>query len=295
LAVAEKDCVDILFVMHSRVPDDEPAVLATRRIAEASGRRVEVFRRQGPEDRPGRFDGGWELEPSHCEGVGLVVTFGGDGTFLHAARTAVPLDVPVLGINLGRLGFLAWTTLEEAPAAMTDWIEGRSIVETRATLTVELGGERHLAINEAALLKDPAANVIQLEASTGGIAVGMFHSDGVVVATPTGSTAYAASAGGPILDPTVPAMVMVPLNPHTLASRALVLPADRPLVLQVDEATRLLLDGATNLDVASHSTLTCSLDGPPLKVVRTPGTSDFYQQLRDKMRWGEPLVREGRR
>ena len=289
------DCTDILFVMHSRVRDDEPAVVQTRRIAEAAGRRVEVFRRQGPDDRPGRFDGGWELDPQFCKDVALVVTFGGDGTFLHAARTAVPLGIPLLGINLGRLGFLAWTTLEDAPAALADWIEGRSTVETRATLQVEHGGQRYLAINEAALLKDPAANVIQLEVSTSGIDVGMFHADGVVVATPTGSTAYAASAGGPILDPAVNAMVLVPLNPHTLASRALVLPADAPVILQVDEATRLLLDGAINLDVPSHSTMSCSLDGPPLRVVRTPGTSDFYQQLRDKMRWGEPLVREGRR
>lgn len=293
--MGEPPGTDILFVMHARVADDDPKVGETRRVAEASGRRVRVFRRHGPEDRPGRFDGGWELDPEHVDGVALVVTFGGDGTFLHAARTAVQHGVPLLGINLGRLGFLAWTTLADAPAALSDWIKGRSTVETRATLHVEVGGGRHLAINEAALLKDPAANVIQLEVSANGVEVGMFHSDGVVIATPTGSTAYAASAGGPILDPAVSAMVMVPLNPHTLASRALVLPGDAPIVLQVDEATRLLLDGAANFDVPSHSTLTCSLDGPPLRVIRTPGTSDFYQQLREKMRWGEPLVREGRR
>jgi NAD+ kinase len=167
-------------------------------------------------------------------------------------------------------------------------------VETRATLQVELKGQRYLAINEAALLKDPAANVIQLEVSTGSTLIGTFHSDGVVVATPTGSTAYAASAGGPIVDPAVGAIVVVPLNPHTLASRALVLPDSRPVQLQVDEATRLLLDGTTNLDVPTDSTLRCSLDGPPLKLVRAPGTPDFYEQLREKMRWGEPLVREGR-
>ncbi|MGI8607786.1 MAG: NAD(+)/NADH kinase [Candidatus Dormibacteria bacterium] len=286
---------DVLFVMHSRVPDEDPSVIATRQVAERNGRQVRVFRRHGPEDRPGRFDGGWELDPEHVEDVALVVTFGGDGTFLHAARTAVNHAVPLLGINLGRLGFLAWTTLEDAPAALKDWIAGRSTIETRATLQVETAGETHLAINEAALIKDPAANVIQLEVSAGGVQVGMFHSDGVVIATPTGSTAYAASAGGPILDPAVSAMVMVPLNPHTLASRALVLPGDATVVLQVDESTRLVLDGAIKIDVPSHSTLTCSLDGPPLRVVRTPGTSDFYQQLREKMRWGEPLVREGRR
>ncbi|GAC1332887.1 MAG: NAD kinase [Candidatus Dormibacteria bacterium] len=286
---------DVLFVMHARVAGDETAVVDARRRIEAAGRAVRVFRRHGPDERPGRFDGGWELDPALVDGVALVVTFGGDGTFLHAARTAVRHQVPLLGVNLGRLGFLAWTHLEEAPAAVAEWIDGRSAIETRGTLTVEVNGEEHLAINEAALLKDPAANVIQLVISFAGTEVGMFHADGVVVATPTGSTAYAASAGGPILDPAVQGMVLVPLNPHTLASRALVLPAGGPLLVEVDETTRLLLDGAANLDVASHSTIRCSLDGPPLRVVRSPGGSDFYQQLREKMRWGEPLVREGRR
>jgi len=240
------------------------------------------------------MDGGWELDPAQVEGAALVVTFGGDGTFLHAARTVARCEVPILGVNLGRLGFLTWTHLEEAPAAVSEWIEGRSAIETRGTLGVEVNGEQHLAINEAALLKDPAANVIQLVVSLAGTEVGMFHADGVVVATPTGSTAYAASAGGPILDPAVQGMVLVPLNPHTLASRAIVLPPGGPLVVEVDEATRLMLDGAAGLEVASHSRISCSLDGPPLRVVRSPGGSDFYQQLREKMRWGEPLVREGR-
>jgi NAD+ kinase len=284
----------VLFVLHARVPDDDPAVVETKRVLEEAGRAVRVFQRRGPDDRPGRFDGGWELPDGELDGIALVVTFGGDGTFLHAARTAINHDVPLLGVNLGRLGFLAWITLEEAPAALRDWAAGRTTEETRATLTVELEADRHIAINEAALLKDPAANVIQLEVSLAGTEVGMFHADGVVLATPTGSTAYAASAGGPILDPGVSAMVLVPLNPHTLASRALVLPGNAPVLLQVDEATRLLLDGATNLPIASHSSLKCSLDGPPLRVIRVPGTSDFYQQLREKMRWGEPLVRQGR-
>ncbi|HEY8740719.1 MAG TPA: NAD(+)/NADH kinase [Candidatus Dormibacteraeota bacterium] len=289
------DAATVLFVLHSRVPGDEAAVVEARRYLEAHGHPVRVFQRQAPDEKPGRFGGGWVLPDEELNGVALVVTFGGDGTFLRAARAAIARGLPLLGINLGRLGFLAWVTLEEAAGALREWVEGRTTIETRATLTVELNGDSRLAINEAALLKDPAANVIQLEVSSGGTAVGMFHADGVVVATPTGSTAYAASAGGPILDPAVSAIVLVPLNPHTLASRALVLPGEAPVLLQVDEATRLLLDGALNLAVPSHSTLRCSLDGPPLRVVRCPGTSDFYQQLREKMRWGEPLVREGRR
>jgi NAD+ kinase len=286
---------DVLFVLHARVRPDDPAVQrAARRLAE-HGHEVEVFQRTSPLDKPGRFDGGWELDPGHAAGKQLIVTFGGDGTFLHAARTAVLHQIPVMGVNLGRLGFLAWITLETAEAACSAWAEGQTTLEPRQTMRVDYGGQHYLAINEAALLKDPAANVIQLEISVDGVEAGRFHSDGCVVATPTGSTAYAASAGSPILDPRANAMVLVPLNPHTLATRALVLPAHTAVELRVDEETRLLLDGAVNLVVDSNTALTGTLDGPVLQVVRAPGTPDFYTQLREKMRWGEPLVSEGRR
>lgn len=286
---------DVLFVLHARVTPEDPAVgRAAQRLAE-HGHEVEILQRQAPVDKPGRFEGDGALEDKHVEGKKLVVTFGGDGTFIHAARTALVHEVPVMGVNLGRLGFLAWVTLETAEAACSAWAEGKAELESRATMVVDFDSRRYVAINEAALLKDPEANVIQLEVSVDGVEAGMFHADGCVVATPTGSTAYAASAGGPILDPRAQALVLVPLNPHTLATRALVLPEHKNVELRVDEATRLLLDGAVSLPVSTNATLVCSLEGPELQVVRVPGTADFYAQLREKMRWGEPLVREGRR
>ena len=284
---------DVLFVLHGRIDPADPHVVAAIRELESRGRSTAVHQRRR-EQKVVDVGDGLDLAPRQLEGTQLVVTFGGDGTFLHAAHTAIKLGIPLLGVNLGRLGFLAWINLEDAPATVAAWAEGRTEIETRATLQVEYQGTRHVAINEGALLKDPAANVIQLEVYADGIQAGMFHADGVVVATPTGSTAYAASAGGPILDPRVKAMVLVPLNPHTLATRAVVLSSDSEVELRVDEPTRLIVDGALNLAVESHASLKFCLDGPELRVVRSPGTADFYQQLRDKMRWGEPLVREGR-
>jgi NAD+ kinase len=286
---------DVLFVLHARVSAGDPAVVRATATLAAHGHEVELFQRQMPADGPGRVEGDRSLEPALVEGKKLIVTFGGDGTFIHAARTALVCEVPVMGVNLGRLGFLAWVTLETAEAACTAWAEDRFELEHRATMVVHYGEGSYFAINEAALLKDPAANVIQLEVSVDGVEAGMFHADGCVVATPTGSTAYAASAGGPILDPRAEALVLVPLNPHTLATRALVLPAHKTIELRVDEETRLLMDGAVNIDVSTNAVLTCGLDGPSLRVVRVPGTEDFYSQLREKMGWGEPLVREGRR
>ncbi len=285
---------DVLFVLHARVSPEEPHLEAAVEALQARGRSVEIFQRQDLSSKPGIAKGGWRLDDSLLERCQLVVTFGGDGTFLHAARTAIFHDIPLLGINLGRLGFLTWTDLADSVAAVTAWADGECEIETRTTIVVERDGSDHVAINEAALLKHPDANVIQVEVSLDGGIVGRFHADGAVVATPTGSTAYAASAGGPILDPRVDAVVCVPLLPHTLATRALVLPAHLPVHLQVDEATRLQLDGAEHLEIPAHEGVTCSLGGPLLRCVRAPGTADFYQQLREKMGWGEPLVRDGR-
>lgn len=286
---------DVLFVLHPRIDPQSPPIQGAIQALESRGKSVEVFHRGDEPGQPGRFEGGWRLSDEQVEGCRLIVTFGGDGTFLHAARTAIAHDTPMLGVNLGRLGFLAWVELADAPSALAAWADGQTEIETRATLLVERDGDQLVAINEAALLKEATANVIQVDLTLDGALAGRFHADGAVVATPTGSTAYAASAGGPILDPRVDALVVVPLNPHTLATRALVLPARHPVELRVDERTRLMLDGSTDLVVEAHAAITCTLDGPLLKVVRPPGTFDFYQQLREKMGWGEPLVREGRR
>jgi NAD+ kinase len=137
--------------------------------------------------------------------------------------------------------------------------------------------------------------VIQIEIGVDGHLAGTFHADGAIVASPTGSTAYSASAGGPLLDPGLAAMVVTAVNPHTLAARPLVVPGASRLTVSVDEPTRLILDGAVNLGIPAHGLVTTSLDGPPIRLVRAAGAPTFYQQLRAKLGWGEPLVREGRR
>ena len=286
---------DVLFVLHPRISPENPSIGAAAKVLEERGVGVEVYVRADPAEKPGRFEGGWEMEDDLVEEKRLVVTFGGDGTFLHAARTAVQHQVPLLGVNMGRLGFLTWSDLSTTGATLAAWADGRTEVEERETLVVEYEGAAHLAINEAALLKDPPANVIQVVVSLDGVVAGKFHADGAVLATPTGSTAYSASAGGPIVDPRTHAMVLTPLAPHTLATRGLVLPGDARVELEVDEATRVILDGALRLDVGADSRIDGSLTGPPMRLVKVPGGDDFYAHLRDKMGWGAPLVREGRR
>src|SRR5258708_38550882 len=185
---------DVLFVLHARVNPDDAAVERARRGLSEHGHDVEIFHRLAPAGHPGRFDGEWvPLEASLVEGKKLVVTFGGDGTFIHAARTALVTGVPVMGVNPGRLGFLAWVTLETAEAACTAWAEDRTEIAERATMVGRYDDGEYLAINEAALLKDPAANVIQLEVSVEGLEAGRVHPDAAAAAPPPGAQPYPAT------------------------------------------------------------------------------------------------------
>lgn len=262
------------------------------RAVEATGASLEISRRWDPPK--GDYAGGDRfVDADQVAEARLLVSFGGDGTFLRAARATLGTGVPILGVNLGRLGFLTWVDLAAAPAALQAWGAGSTGVEVRQTMRVKVDGGDDVAINEANVVKEPNINVIQLEVLVDGEPAGRFHADGGLISTATGSTAYSASAGGPLLDPRTEAMVCTPVNPHTLASRALVVPGQSRLSLRVDEPTRVLLDGAISLPVPAHHEVACTLDGPPLHLVRVPGAASFYDQLGDKLGWGRPLVRQG--
>ena len=281
---------EVVFVLHPRVSADDPAIQRARGVLREHGREVRMIDR----DMEGsRAD--WLSQPHGLEGAELAVSFGGDGTFLHAARAAIPAGVPLLGVNLGRLGFLAWVDLEYAADALGAWAGGRTTTEVRPVLRVRVGDHETIAVNEAALLKMPDINVVQVRLAVDGTPAGVLHSDGVIISTATGSTGYSASAGGPLLDPRADAVVVVALNAHNLASRALVLPQQSVVELTVNEPTRVILDGAEFLDVPADVAVDCTLDGPSMKLVRAPGSAGFYEQLRDKMNWGRPLVRESPR
>lgn len=273
---------DVLFVLHPRVGENHDGVVRARQTLEKAGRSVEAIVRPGP------------ALSQKTDGVQLVVTFGGDGTFLYAARAVVEPGIPLLGVNLGRLGFLAWVDVDDAAGALQKWVDGKTEIETRATMRVEAAQERAIAINEAAVLKNPEVNVIQVDVRVDEEPAGSFHADGALVATPTGSTGYTLSAGGPLLDPGVAALLFVPLNAHNIATRPLVARGNSAVVVRVDEPTRLVLDGSVTLAVDADTDVRCTLEGPTMRLVRAPGAAGFYEQLRDKMMWGKPLVRQGR-
>ncbi|HUF75954.1 MAG TPA: NAD(+)/NADH kinase [Longimicrobiales bacterium] len=227
----------------------------------------------------------------------LVIALGGDGTLLRAARSVVGTDTPVLGVNLGRLGFLTSFPDSELEAGLTHVFEGRALLEPRHTLrgSIERAGEVHgdnfFALNDIVVHTSGAARVGPLTLHVGRGAdreeVGSFAADGVILATPTGSTAYSMSAGGPIIVPAVACILVTPICPHSLAVRPLVIPADEVLsVTSLDPDTdhQVTVDGQVERGLEASESLVVAREEKPVCLVRLPGQS-FFRTMRTKLNW----------
>ncbi len=225
--------------------------------------------------------------------VDLVVVLGGDGTLLSVARAAGPLSVPILGVNLGRLGFLTEIALDELFAALDRVLAGNARVEERMRLDVSAERDGRplgsfLAFNDAVLNSLSFARMIDLEVFADGIAVTTYHADGLILATPTGSTAYSLSAGGPILDPSLAAIVMTPICPHTLTQRPLVLPESSRIEIEVHPrggSVQLTADGQEGVALEEGDRVKVSRSEHAVRLVVSPFRSR-YEILRTKLHWG---------
>jgi len=222
----------------------------------------------------------------------ILVALGGDGTFLHGADLVGDHDVPLLGLNLGSLGFLTPYATSEAGVALVDAVEGRLGVEERMRLRVTLRTsdgrrESHSALNEAVITQRNIARLMDLAASLDGNTIATYKADGLILSTPTGSTAYNLSAGGPILTPDLEAIVLTPICPHTLTNRPLVVRADRVLsVTNVSPDHAILtVDGLWSREVEPDDTIEVRKATRPLRVFRP--RSSFFGILRQKLSWGE--------
>jgi len=210
------------------------------------------------------------------------------------ARAAAPLDVPILGINFGSLGFLTELQPAEALAGVQAVIEGRYTVEERQTLRVRYStvghSEREYALlNDVVVTKSALARMVIIDVRVDGEDVATYTSDGLIVATPTGSTAYNLSAGGPILDPRMSAFVLSPICPHTMTYRPLVVPDDVTIDISLrspDEEVYLTLDGQIGFPFLADDRLIIDNHPHPVRLVRVSGLG-FFEILRRKLRWGE--------
>ncbi|HEY6767155.1 MAG TPA: NAD(+)/NADH kinase [Candidatus Sulfotelmatobacter sp.] len=224
--------------------------------------------------------------------LGLVVVLGGDGTLLSAARATAAIDVPLLGINLGSLGFLTDVPLASLYTMLDAIAEGRAEVEQRTLMQCDLLREEeirgtYLVFNDAVVNKTALARLNHYDLFIDKTFVSSYRADGMIVATPTGSTAYSLSAGGPVLMPTVDAFVITPVAPHSLTHRPLVVPdsAVVELVLHSDEEVAYLsLDGQPGLDLRDGDRVRCHLSLHKVSLFRTG--NDFFQVLRSKLKWG---------
>jgi NAD+ kinase len=225
--------------------------------------------------------------------VDLIVVLGGDGTLLAVAREIGGAEVPILGVNLGQLGFLAEVAPEEQRGAIDHVLGGD--FETVRRMRLDVRAERSgvpflqaLALNDAVIKGSDLARMIDLEASTDSARVGTYHGDGLIVSTPTGSTAYNLSAGGPILMPGSRVFVVTPICPHTLGQRPLVLPETAHLAIEVrprEGGAQLTVDGQLGARLEGGDVVRLSLSAQPAHFVVSPFRSRF-DVLRTKLGWG---------
>lgn len=235
---------------------------------------------------------GAEIVPETQLGaVDLVCALGGDGTMLRASRVVGDSEVPVLGVNLGQLGFLAGFLPAEARAAITSALAGHLRVEDRSRLavTLHLGGETvvRTALNDAVLHQGAMARLVDCDAWIDDTFVASYRADGLIVATPTGSTAYNMAAGGPILTPGARGMTITPICAHSLTNRPLVVPAHAVIRLTLHPDAKdvvVTVDGQWARPIAAGDRVEITAAARPLRLVAGP--KSYFDVMRDKLHWG---------
>lgn len=224
----------------------------------------------------------------------MLIVLGGDGTLLSVVRALEERAVPILGVNLGTLGFLVEVSVDEMHEALARALDGEMTIEPRMRLAVRLlrdGRElrRWLALNDAVITKGASARIVDLEARADGQLVTTYHADGLIVSTPTGSTAYTLSAGGPILLPGVPSLVLTPICPHALTQRPLVLPDSAVIEVIVHPRggeVQLAIDGQEGAPLQDGDLVEVRRSEHPALLLVSP-THSRFEVLRSKLRWGE--------
>ena len=226
----------------------------------------------------------------------LVIVVGGDGSLLHAARALARYKTPVLGVNRGRLGFLTDISPDEVIAKVAEVLKGNYTTDQRFLLNLEVRSAGNptgeaLALNDVVLHAGKSVHMIEFELYIEGQFVYRQRSDGLIVATPTGSTAYALSGGGPIMHPKLDAIVLVPMHPHTLSSRPIVVNGDSEIKIRITDTTLKPLvspDGHSGISLNAGDWVYITKHPFKLKLIHPPGY-DFYAACRTKLGWGNPI------
>jgi NAD+ kinase len=226
--------------------------------------------------------------------IDLAIVLGGDGTLLSAARALARHDAPILPVNLGALGFLTSVTLDELYPLLEEMMAGKWRTSVRMMLDAEVSSNGHstgrqCALNDAVANKGALARMLDFDVYVNQNHVGRYRADGLIVATPTGSTAYSLAAGGPIVDPELDAFVITPICPHMLTNRPIVIPSNARIDLDfaaAEEPVYVTLDGQTGFQLKANDRVTITKSEKRVTLVRPPSKT-YFEILRSKLRWGE--------
>ena len=229
-----------------------------------------------------------------ADNIDALLTLGGDGTLLRGARFLKGQETPILGVNMGHLGFLTCCPAEQLETSLMRFARNDYVVESRIMIRVAVTDKNRrergtwLALNDVAIHKGGFARVVPLRVSVDDELIASYSADGVVISTPTGSTAYSLSAGGPVVVPTLGTIIVTPISPHTLAIRSVVVAETSRVTVQADgtpEELMITVDGQTGTNFGVGDTLSVQRANETIKIVRFPGSS-FFATLREKLGWG---------
>ena len=277
----------VMIVGKRERPEALPVVRQVARLVRRRGRKV-IF-----DPHTARALGRRPAGRAGMPSADLYVVIGGDGTLLSVARALASRPRPILGVNLGGLGFLSEIGPEEVEETLSEILDGRFTIDRRMALDVSLlRGRRSVSLqrvlNDVVINKSALARIVELELTIDGDFVTLYRADGLIVSTPTGSTAYSLSAGGPLIHPNMTALVIAPICPHTLTMRPLVIPESAMVEITLrtnDSEVYLTLDGQVGHPLRAGDSVRVRRSREPVLMVRA-GRRGYYEVLRRKLRWG---------
>jgi NAD+ kinase len=288
--------IGLLVNVEKLADNPDVARLAREAVALLQRRGVSVFLNEESAARLGHAALGIP-EGDLAERAEVLVVFGGDGTILGAARQAAPRAIPILGVNLGAFGFLAEVSDLQVGEALTRLLEGDYRLDERMMLRAEVQregreGREFLALNDIVVTKSGYARILRVRTEVNGRHLATLLADGLIVATPTGSTAYSLSAGGPIVHPGVEVIVVTPICAHTLNARAVVVSGNDVITVRVQPVGKpvapptLTVDGQEGFPLETDDVVKVERSPHRTRLIRL-GSVDFYDMLRNKLTWGE--------
>ena len=222
-----------------------------------------------------------------CQKVDFLVSVGGDGTLLSVVRNSFKHNIPILGVHLGTLGFLTDIVYEELPKFLIDFINDNYRIDNRMLVECQVDDKIFVAFNDVVISRKTVSSMIKLDAKIDGTSFNSYYGDGVIISTPTGSTAYNLSVGGPVVYPLTEAFIITPVAPHSLTQRPLVMPADIEIEFKIkdEQGAVLLVDGQDTYEVNKGTIIKVTIAKQKAKLIHRT-KRNFFEVLNDKLQWG---------